>query len=66
MGLSAARMALAALLRRQPDAVVLADAVEENAASVRILNNLGFQRIGSQPGNFCRDGQKLDIWNYQF
>ncbi len=66
VGLSAARMALAALLRRQPDAVVLADAVEENAASVRILNNLGFQRIGSQPGSFCRDGQKLDIWNYQF
>ena len=65
VGLSTARMALAALFRRWPDAVVLADAVEENAASVRRLNRLGFQRIGRQPGGFCRDGKKLDIWNYQ-
>ena len=66
VGSSAGRMALAALLRRYPTATVLADAVAENAASVKILKRLGFRRIGVQSGGYCRDGQTADIFNYRF
>ena len=46
IGTLSARMALAALLRQRPQALVLADAAAENPASVRILKRLGFERTG--------------------
>ncbi|WP_367269381.1 GNAT family N-acetyltransferase [uncultured Oscillibacter sp.] len=46
IGMLSARMALAALLRQRPQALVLADAAVENPASVRILKRLGFERTG--------------------
>ena len=45
-------------------ALVLADAVAENTASVRILERLGFVRTAVHPGAFCREGRTLDIWDY--
>ena len=36
----------------------------ENAASIRILTRLGFVRTAVHPGAFCREGRRLDIWDY--
>ena len=63
LGLSAAREALARLEKLGPS-LVLADTVAENAASVRILERLGFVRTVVHPGAFHREGRTLDIWDY--
>ena len=64
VGRTAAGLALAELYRMVPTATVYADVVAENAASVRILEALGFVRTAVHPGAFCRGGQVLDIWDY--
>lgn len=64
IGLSAARMALDELYRLVPSAVVYADVVAENTASIRILEQLGFVHTAVHPGSFQRNGQALDIWDY--
>lgn len=64
IGETAARMALDALYRLFPTAAVYADAAAENAASIRILERLGFVRTAVHPGAFHRDGRALDIWDY--
>lgn len=66
VGASAARMALAALLRRRPDAQVQADAAAENTASLRILKGLGFRRAGVQKDGLRRDGRSCDVWQYEY
>ena len=63
MGLAAAAEALRRLERLAP-ALVLADTVAENTASVRILERLGFVRTAVRHGAFCRAGRMLDIWDY--
>lgn len=63
-GKAAARMALDELYRLFPSAAVYADVVEENTASIRILEQLGFVRTAVHPAAFQRDGQALDIWDY--
>ena len=63
LGLAAAQAALRQLDRLTP-ALVLADTVAENTASVRILERLGFVRAAVHPGAFCREGRALDIWDY--
>ena len=63
MGLAAVAEALRRLERLAP-ALVLADTVAENTASVRILERLGFVRTAVRHGAFCRAGRMLDIWDY--
>ena len=63
LGLAAARAALRQLEKLRPS-LVLADTVAENAASIRILTRLGFVRTAVHPGAFCREGRRLDIWDY--
>ena len=63
VGLAAAAAALRDLERLDP-AMVLADVVAENTASVRILERLGFVRTAVHAGAFCRKGRRLDIWDY--
>ena len=63
-GRAAAELALTALGRLAPEAVVLADTVAENAASVRILEGLGFARTAVHPGALERDGVRWDVWDY--
>ena len=65
IGLTAARLALEALTRNWPEASVQADVAAENAASVRILEGLGFTRTAERPGAFCRDGRMLTLWEYE-
>jgi len=63
LGLAAAAEALRRLERLAP-ALVLADTVAENTASVRILERLGFVRTAVHHRAFCREGRMLDIWDY--
>ena len=63
LGLAAAAEALRRLERLAP-ALVLADTVAENTASVRILERLGFVRTAVLHRAFCREGRMLDIWDY--
>ena len=63
VGFAAASNALRRLEALAP-ALVLADVVAENTASVRILERLGLVRTGVRPGAFCREGRVLDIWDY--
>ena len=66
-GRGAGFAAAAAALRnlgRLPLSLVLADVVAENTASVRILERLGFVRTAVHAGAFCREGRRLDIWDY--
>ena len=51
-------------LERLAPALVLADTVAENTASVRILERLGFVRTAVHHRAFCREGRMLDIWDY--
>ena len=55
LGLAAAAEALRRLERLAP-ALVLADTVAENTASVRILERLGFVRTAVHHRAFCREG----------
>lgn len=63
LGLAAVQAALQQLDRLTP-ALVLADTVAENTASVRILERLGFVRTAVRSGAFHREGRALDIWDY--
>ena len=63
LGFAAAQAAMRQLDRLTP-ALVLADTVAENTASVRILERLGFVRAAVHPSAFCREGRALDIWDY--
>ena len=63
LGLAAAAEALRRLERLAP-ALVLADTVAENTASVRTLERLGFVRTAVHHRAFCREGRMLDIWDY--
>ncbi|WP_295582517.1 GNAT family N-acetyltransferase [uncultured Oscillibacter sp.] len=64
LGLRGASLALEALERQFPAPEVRAEVVAENAASVHILERLGFWRTGVRPGAFCREGRLLDVWTY--
>lgn len=64
VGLSAARLALEELTRRWPDALVQADVVVENAASVRILERLGFTQGTERI--FCRAGRRQTVREYEW
>lgn len=64
VGTAAAELALEALARRFPAVTVYADVVEENTASIRILERLGFRRTAIRTGAFQRDGLTMDIWDY--
>ena len=64
IGRAAAERALEALRRLRPGATVLADTAAANAASVRILESLGFVRTAVHPKALERDGGAWDIWDY--
>ena len=44
--------------------LLLAGTAAENAASVRILEGLGFARTAVHPGALERDGVRRDVWDY--
>ena len=57
---------LAARMRESyPRAELAADAVERNAASLRILERAGFLPCGVRQGSFERDGLRLDILSFR-
>lgn len=57
---------LAARMRESyPRAELAADAVERNAASLRILERTGFLPCGVRQGDFERNGLRLDILSFR-
>lgn len=64
VGTAAAKLALEALTCRFSVSTVYADVAAGNAASIRILERLGFQRTAVRTGAFQRDGRMMDIWDY--
>lgn len=64
-GYEAAKGLLDYVANEHKNAVVYADVVADNTASLRILDKLGFERYGYETGGFCRDGIKYDVINYK-
>lgn len=54
------------IIKHFPDAVIQADAVEENIASRTILEKLGFQEKGIEKEGFRRNGFIKDLVKYEF
>lgn len=50
---------------RYPKASLFADVVEQNTASLRIMEKLGFEQGCARKGAFERDGKQLDILPFQ-
>lgn len=56
---------LAFLLERHPNVTVIADAVEANPASIRILQKLGFVQTMREEKGFKNNGMELDILHFR-
>ncbi len=65
IGYEAAKGLFDYIANEHKNAVVYADVVADNTASVRILDKLGFERYGNETEGFCRDGIKYDVINYK-
>lgn len=46
--------------------IVIADAVEENVASIKILRELGFEEIGISKDAFEENGHLHDVINFKY
>lgn len=56
---------LTSLLESHPNVMVIADAVEANPASIRILQKLGFVQTKREEKGFKNNGMELDILHFR-
>ena len=61
----AARAVIAYIFQLHADATIIAEAVTDNIASVRILNRLGFVQTGIQQKGFKNNSLELDIYQFE-
>lgn len=61
---AAAGWIIAEMQKKHPNAAFIAEVVEENAASVKILQALGFVLTAQYPSAFERDGHSANILSY--
>lgn len=64
LGRWAAAAVVAEMRRIHPTALLYADVVANNFASVKILEGLGFSFLRRNEAAFCRDGARLDTLEY--
>lgn len=62
---AAAGWMIAEMKKKHPNAAFVAEVVEENTASVKILRSLGFVQTAQRPAAFLRDGHPYDILCYR-
>lgn len=65
LGRRAADLVVAEMRRSHPAALLYADVVVNNFASVKILEGLGFSFHRRNEAAFCRDGARLDVLEYR-
>lgn len=61
----AARWFIGVVKGKCPDAEFIADVVSANAASVKILERLGFKRVSLEKDVFLREDERYDVLNYK-
>ena len=64
-GFEVANALLNYILKKHPNAVVIADAVIYNPASIKILTKLGFSQTCIEENGFKNNGMELDIVHFE-
>lgn len=65
VGQDAVGRLLAQMRESYPQAVLVADVVEQNTASIRILQRLGFRQTGVRQNAFVRDGRAMPVLQFE-
>lgn len=63
-GFEAAEALLNYILEKHPDGTIIADAVVNNSASIKILTKLGFSKTHIEEKGFKKNGMELDIFHF--
>lgn len=64
-GYEAAKAMISYLYQLHTNASIIADAVDDNLASIKILNKLGFTQVGIEQKGFKKNGMERDIYHFE-